>query len=1119
MSVRTDVVNLMVNVGGNQAQNELNQLRKKAADLSAEMKGLHKNTNEYKQKAAELKVVETNMSSLRKQIGLAALSQKELTAELRKLQAMKGIAIPQSKEFFELEKRIDAVNKRLYEVKNGVFGFQAALSKIKPHVTQFAVMMAGYLGLEFVITQLKNIVTGAGKLADQLADVQRVTGMTSSEVKDLNSELRELNTRTSTSGLREIAIIAGKLGVAKEDIAGFVQAVDMLVVALGDELGDADAITTQLGKILNVFDGQVNGDNITKLGNALVELANAGVASGGFISDFTQRVAGIAKSSNLSLGATLGLAAGFEELGLRSESSATALQKLLTNIAKDIPAAAKIAGVPLAEFNALFADKPEQALIKYAQGLVKNKQSFSEVALSFKDAGEEGARVVQTLQAIGQGGEFLSEKIDIGNKSMKESTAITEAFALKNETLGASLDKVGKKIVSWFTGPALVGGIKNIVEMFGMLIGAIDRTNEKLNGLKAQTDKVAKLEKDIVPLIDRYEQLKNKSSLSKDEQVEMNKAIAAISATIPAAITQFDKYGKAIGLNTIAAKEYVKVQRLILQEKNREAIIEQKILLQRLEAQRADVSGKLSRATKLLQNAPQSKSSQQNLIPSYERAIQGFQKDLASLEERTIGIKGIIDELTGEALQKSLDNIETVTNATVPLIAGTTPEQLQAAEEARKKRKADQEKALKELEALYKELAKLKAELDLVNSSEDYKAYAAIQARYKDLLERAGKHAGAVLQVETLHGQALEQYWQNIRDRDARAQQLALDEKYNRERELIERLEAEAERDQAKRADKSIKEKLAADKAKTDAEENKKRAVIAAAQETQNFLFTLSLAAQANIQRELDQELAAIEKKRQAYDRMLKSRFISQTEYDKRIAGLEQEADERRREFAIKDLRRRKAIGIATAIMDTALGMTRVYKDYPAHIAVFIKGLIAAAGAVQIGIIASEKVPEGRKGLVIQGPSHEGGGIDMVNHNTGRRIANIEGGEPVMVLSKNTYGNNKELIDQLIHNSNYRNGAPVMPAWVRSTPTINPNAIAMMRNGGVASSTSGPEFHAQNQSTQLMSAILMQLEQQSRALQSLPSHLKAYVVLQDIVDTTDLYNTAKRESAIKQDHA
>ena len=47
--------------------------------------------------------------------------------------------------------------------------------------------------------------------------------------------------------MRDIAIVAGKLGVAKDDIIGFTEATDKLVVALGDELGNADEITTQLG--------------------------------------------------------------------------------------------------------------------------------------------------------------------------------------------------------------------------------------------------------------------------------------------------------------------------------------------------------------------------------------------------------------------------------------------------------------------------------------------------------------------------------------------------------------------------------------------------------------------------------------------------------------------------------------------------------------------------------------------------------------------------------------------------------------------------------------------------------------------------------------------------------
>ena len=112
MSTRTDVVNLIINVNGDKSKQQLNNLRKTAADLRYEMQGLGKSTQEYKDKAALLKDVETKMASLRKEMGLAALSQKELTSELKRLQALKNVTTPQSKEFFELQKRIDAVNDR-----------------------------------------------------------------------------------------------------------------------------------------------------------------------------------------------------------------------------------------------------------------------------------------------------------------------------------------------------------------------------------------------------------------------------------------------------------------------------------------------------------------------------------------------------------------------------------------------------------------------------------------------------------------------------------------------------------------------------------------------------------------------------------------------------------------------------------------------------------------------------------------------------------------------------------------------------------------------------------------------------------------------------------------------
>lgn len=478
MSVKTDVVNLRVNVGNDKAQNQLNELRKTAADLKFEMNGLNKRTKEYADKKKELAAIEGQMGELKKTIGLAALSQRELNKELKTLTALKGSVVPFSEEYKQLQGRIKQVKNRLYEVNNGVRGFSAAFSKVKDEVKQFGMLAAGYLGFQFITQSFSNLISSAGKLSDSLADLQRVSGLTASQASNLNEEFKKLDTRTSTEGLRQIAIVAGKLGVAKDELLSFTQAVDMLVVALGDELGDADAITSTLGKVLQVFDGKISGENITRLANAFVELANTGSSTGAFIADFDQRLSGIAKSANFSLGALSGLGAGLEELGGRVESSSTAVQKIITSIAKDIPAAAKIAGVDVGKFQELFASKPQEALLQYAQGLVKNKQSFSEIVQEFANAGEEGARVIETLSKMGTSADYLRQRMELGEKAIAGTAAITDAFNLKNQTLGASIDKLSKEFNKLISSSGVQNFLKGLINFATGSIAAVKSLGE-----------------------------------------------------------------------------------------------------------------------------------------------------------------------------------------------------------------------------------------------------------------------------------------------------------------------------------------------------------------------------------------------------------------------------------------------------------------------------------------------------------------------------------------------------------------------------------------------------------------------------------------------------------------
>lgn len=65
-------------------------------------------------------------------------------------------------------------------------------------------------------------------------------------------------------------------------------------------------------------------------------------------------------------------------------------------------------------------------------------------------------------------------------------------------------------------------------------------------------------------------------------------------------------------------------------------------------------------------------------------------------------------------------------------------------------------------------------------------------------------------------------------------------------------------------------------------------------------------------------------------------------------------------------------------------------------------------------------------GGIPQGASHDNGGIDLIERNSGRHLGNMEGGEPMLILSQNTYRNNGPIIDRLLDASLYRGGAPIM---------------------------------------------------------------------------------------------
>ncbi|MFC6087641.1 phage tail tape measure protein, partial [Sphaerisporangium aureirubrum] len=154
-------------------------------------------------------------------------------------------------------------------------------------------------------------------------------------------------------GLAQIAVVGGQLGVAKEEMLGFVEATDQAVVALGDEFkGGAEEVAKEIGSLQKLFKETSKlkpGEAIQEIGSALNELGASGSATAPSVAEFTKRIGAL---GNLApeINQTLGLGAAFEELGLSAEISSGGLTNILLTATKETAAFAKQLGMTEKEF-------------------------------------------------------------------------------------------------------------------------------------------------------------------------------------------------------------------------------------------------------------------------------------------------------------------------------------------------------------------------------------------------------------------------------------------------------------------------------------------------------------------------------------------------------------------------------------------------------------------------------------------------------------------------------------------------------------------------------------------------------------------------------------------------
>lgn len=396
----------------------------------------------------------------------AGVSIKQIQQDYAKLNnTIKKNLIPNTKEYNEAVAKLRSMKSVLTEHTQQVNGMTGMWKKISTEVKQFGLLALGALGAQQLVSGINNLIKRNADLSDSFADVAKTTGLTSEAVQDLYKDLGKLNTRTSRKELLDLARDAGKLGITgQKNILEFVRAADKINVALGEDLGK-DAITS-LGKLAQQFKTVEKfgfEKSLEKIGSAINDLGANSAAQEQYIVDFTTRLAGVSKQANFTIEDTLGLASTLDNLGLQSETSSTALSQTIVAMFKDTAAFAKIAGLNTKDFADILNKDANDALLLVLKGLKGNSEGLSTMSKKLDELGIDGARSVSVLASLAENTQLLEEQQKLANASFEKGTSLMNEFNVKNETLGAKLERVQRALSGAFINSGVVDAIEAMV--------------------------------------------------------------------------------------------------------------------------------------------------------------------------------------------------------------------------------------------------------------------------------------------------------------------------------------------------------------------------------------------------------------------------------------------------------------------------------------------------------------------------------------------------------------------------------------------------------------------------------------------------------------------------------
>lgn len=490
MSELNKKTTVTLSVNGQEAEQTLQRLRSNALQLETAIAKAAAAGNK-----ADLRKLRKELTDTKRQIREIESATQQVSHVLRNLDK----ATPR-----ELNKTLASLNKQLDYIERGTPAWDAHCAKIKMVKAELMSINSQIRDTESVWTRMNRVlndwqtsimgaaaaVTGlvmAGRAAvnayaemdEELADTRKYTGLTADKVAELNEKFKHMDTRTARAQLNELAQEAGRLGKNTiEDVQGYVEAADIINVALVDLGKGATQTIAKLSNIFGIEKDMSTRDAMLSVGSAVNVLSQNCTASKQYLVEFTQRMAGVGAQANLTIPQLLAFGATLDANGQKTEMSASALGKLTMMLFQNTSEVAAQVGLDLEKFTKTLRASTNEGLLMFLDRIreLGSKDGLAVLAPLFKDLGMDGVRMSQVLSTLAEHLDMVKWEQEEANKAFKEASSASHEYEIFNNTVQAGLDKAKKRIseLSVELGEKLLPVMRHVYSSTSLMIRALN---------------------------------------------------------------------------------------------------------------------------------------------------------------------------------------------------------------------------------------------------------------------------------------------------------------------------------------------------------------------------------------------------------------------------------------------------------------------------------------------------------------------------------------------------------------------------------------------------------------------------------------------------------------------